>query len=55
MTSGGWINMIISVGSVTALFAWCVYKVATTPEKVEKLHGFEFEPPDIKAQREADD
>jgi len=27
MTTGGWINMILSVGFVTVLFVWCVYKV----------------------------
>jgi hypothetical protein len=27
MTWGGWINLIVSVGSVTALFFWCLYKV----------------------------
>ena len=27
MTPGGWITMILSVGSVTCLFLWCLYKV----------------------------
>ena len=27
MTGGGWITMIVSVGSVTLLFLWCLYKV----------------------------
>lgn len=27
MTTGGWINMLLSVGSVTILFVWCLYKV----------------------------
>ena len=27
MTLGGWINLIVSVGSVTVLFVWCLYKV----------------------------
>ena len=27
MTHGGWITMILSVGSVTLLFLWCLYKV----------------------------
>ena len=27
MTTGGWITMIISVGSVVVLFSWCLYKV----------------------------
>jgi hypothetical protein len=46
VTVGGWINMLLSVGSVAALFAWCVWKVLRTPEEAEKLHGFEFETPD---------
>jgi len=34
MTTGGWINLILSVGSVTTLFAWCLYKVLThNPEE----------------------
>jgi hypothetical protein len=35
MTTGGWINLILSVGSVTLLFSWCLYKVFThnPPEK----------------------
>ena len=40
--------MILSVGSVSTLFCWCVVKVLTTPEDDEKLHGFEIEPPDVK-------
>ncbi len=52
MTPGGWFNLIFSVGSVTTLFAWCIYKVVTTPEEPKKLHGFEFETPDETAERE---
>jgi len=52
MTFGGWINMLLSVGSVTVLFGWCVWKVLRTPEETEKIHGFEFETPDEKAERE---
>lgn len=29
MTYGGWITFILSVGSFTALFGWCLYKVIT--------------------------
>lgn len=50
MTAGGWINMVLSVGSVTLLFFWCVIKVLRTPEETEKLHGFEFETPDEKEE-----
>ncbi len=48
MTLGGWIIMISSVGSVSILFVWCVFKVLTTPEDDEKLHGFEIETPDVE-------
>lgn len=27
MTTGGWINMVLSVGFVTALFVYCVWRV----------------------------
>ncbi len=27
MSLGGWATFILSVGSFTALFAWCLYKV----------------------------
>lgn len=33
MNIGGWITMIISVGSVTTLFAWCIVKVLTVPSE----------------------
>ena len=33
MTPGGWIVMILSVGSVTAVFLWCIWKVLKTPEE----------------------
>lgn len=49
MTLGGWIIMIVSVGSVTCLFSWCIHKVLTTPEEEEdKIHRFEIETPDTK-------
>lgn len=47
MTLGGWIVMSLSVGGVTALLAWCVYKVLATPGSVEHLHSqADIEPPD---------
>lgn len=54
MTLGGWITMLLSVGSVTTLFVWCIWKVVTTPAESEKVHGFEFETPDERAEREND-
>lgn len=48
MTSSGWIIMILSVGAVSALLTWCVYKVLTIPQETEHIHGFEQETPDTK-------
>lgn len=55
MTIAGWIIMIISVGTVSSLCAWCIYKVLTLPDETEHVHGFEFETPDEKAERESGD
>jgi hypothetical protein len=46
MTFGGWIVMIISVGAVTILFGWCIYKVLTAPNECDNVHGFELDTPD---------
>ena len=50
MTTLGWLIMLISVGSVTILLAWCVYKVLTLPEETEHIHGFEQETPDEESR-----
>jgi hypothetical protein len=47
MTTSGLLVMLFSVSTVTVLFAWCVYKVLTTPNETEKVHGVEFQTPDI--------
>ncbi|HEX9782930.1 MAG TPA: hypothetical protein VGA56_09420 [Opitutaceae bacterium] len=31
MTPGGWINMLLSVGFVTALFSYCIIRVLKGP------------------------
>ena len=46
MTIGGIITMVISVGGVSLLFGWCLYKVLSTPGETEHIHGFEFKTPD---------
>ncbi len=51
MTTGGWIVMILSVGTVSTVFFWCLWKVLSTPDESEKLHGFSFETPDEKSDR----
>ncbi|MEX1117658.1 MAG: hypothetical protein WEB60_02585 [Terrimicrobiaceae bacterium] len=48
MTPGGWIVLVISVGSVTSLFLWCLWLVFTAPEEPERLHGFDTHTPDEK-------
>ena len=49
MTLGGWIVMILSVGGVTALLAWCIVRVVSTPGSIEHLHSqADIEPPDVK-------
>jgi len=48
MTHGGWIVMLLSVVGVTGVFFWCLWKVLTTPDESEKVHGFSFETPDEK-------
>lgn len=48
MTLAGWIVMLASVGGVTALFAWSIWKVVSTKGETEHIHGFEVEPTDVK-------
>jgi hypothetical protein len=48
MTPAGWLIMAVSVGTVTALLTWCIYKVLTVPHETERVHGFEHETPDIE-------
>lgn len=49
MTTAGWLIMILSVGTVSALLIWCIIKVLTTPRETERIHGFEQEPPDASS------
>lgn len=37
MTSGGWIVLITSVGSIVALFSWCLYQVLTSSGRSDDL------------------
>ena len=47
MITGGWIVMIVSVGFMTGLLAWCIYKVMATPGTSEHLHSpADIEPTD---------
>lgn len=44
MTTSGWIVMIASVGSVTGLFLWCLYRVLAFRPPADKMHGFKVDP-----------
>ena len=50
MTTSGLIVMLLSVGIVTVLFAWCIWKVLSTPHETEKIHGVDFHTPDMDAE-----
>lgn len=41
MTAAGWIIMLGSVGAVTLLFGWCLYRVFSHTAHPEKLHGID--------------
>jgi len=48
MQTSGLVVMILSVGTVTLLFAWCVAKVLAQPAaEAEHLHGTELHTPDM--------
>lgn len=46
MTFGGWIVMVVSVGSVLSLFLWCLWRVLRDPKSSGHIHGFDIDPPD---------
>ena len=49
MTIGGWVTMILSVGFVTALFVWCVYRVLrshTSPDRLAHVEPMSEEESD---------
>lgn len=37
MTTGGWLTMILSVGFVTGLFVYCLYRVLRSPGDPKRL------------------
>jgi hypothetical protein len=39
MTLGGWINMFLSVGFVTSLFGWCIYRILKSPKDRPPVHA----------------
>ena len=36
MTTGGWINLVLSVGFVLALFGWCAWRTLKGPPPTDK-------------------
>jgi hypothetical protein len=45
MTTAGLLIMSLSVGVVSALFFWCVYKVLITP--TDNVRGIDLDTPDM--------
>ncbi len=48
MTAAGWLVMILSVGTVCGLFAWCMWKVMSTPNETEHMKGIQDHTPDVE-------
>lgn len=49
MSAGGWVIMILSVGFVSSLLAWCIYRVVSTPGSTEHLRApADISTPDIE-------
>lgn len=39
MTPAGWIIMLLSIGFVVGLTAWCFYRVLTTRAPSQRVHA----------------
>ena len=39
MSAAGWIIMLASVIGMTALFAWCIWRVLSLPDAGEHIHS----------------
>ena len=39
MNAGGWVMMLASVGGITTLLSWCIYKVIATPGASGHVHS----------------
>lgn len=42
MTFGGWITLILSVGTVTGLFVWCLWMVYRTSDHTRSLRDVQI-------------
>lgn len=38
MTLGGWVVMLTSIGLVTGLLVFCVFRILRTPRAAEHIH-----------------
>lgn len=47
MTTSGLLIMILSVGTVTVLWGWCLYKVLSQPAETDHLQPVELHTPDM--------
>jgi hypothetical protein len=54
VTFSGWIILVLSVATVTALFAGCLYKVLTSPVEAERMRGIGAETPDLREEEDRD-
>lgn len=51
MQPAGVFVMVASVGTVTLLFVWCVWKVLTQPAgELERIHGEDPHTPDMNGR-----
>ena len=48
MSTGGWILLIISIGTVLCLFTFCLVKLLTDPKEAEHMHGLISDTPDVE-------
>ncbi len=52
MTTVGWMLMLTSVSFVLLLTVYCFYKVLTTPDDGQQIHGpLDIKPDDIERDR----
>ena len=54
MTLGGWINLVLSVGSVVTLFAWCLYRVLSFNPPAEPVFEDTYQDPTPDREQEED-
>ena len=48
ITIGGWITMLLSVGFVTGLLAWCISRVLRESSAKKVTGPLDIQPPDVR-------